>query len=974
MTTMTYSNGLIGFNPLQIEASEYLTLCKKIDGYEVIPNDRPVKLYFDVDIKYEDVESEEDGMDYLSSRELSRIYSTVLHVLSSYFGDKYDETAIAVCSSHNPYFRPFDRYDPKTKKLYLKDNYICKISFRLVVNNIIALVSHQKLLVEKINAYANTLIDADDRENIFKVNVFDPTPYADTGNQKIRSIYSNKPLENRPLKLIKGTPEMSLITAFIPPDAHLLTETIPERPIRIVDETPRDAEKDRAIFNAGIELLKPYAQSGQYEDWIRIGWAIKNTFNDSTLWHTFSKLGGKAYDRISVQDCWDNMEIREDGLGMGSIIEYMRKTDKTKTDAILSMFRPTQPKRPIIDARNILMETVNEDPDTDEETNSESSVEQVVINLWREKMNLPRNEYVEFMVHMEDVATQQIVNTTIETVVRESNSKSYETYEERYAKQTEEYLAKLLTGTHASNYIFGSHSSTPMAKWFLKCFPKKFITVKNVSYFYTGYIWKQCDKKLSELHTFIADTFFSFIVRLYAYWLNKLNSELTGATKEEDKEAIRKKILVLGEVHKTDIIKLHALQNRNELVNDIVIHSTNNDIEFNKEHHLFAFKNVIFDLRENKIIDPNPLYYISMCAGYDYDFNYPKERIDELRKLIETIHQNQEIREYYLSIISTSLTGIHPQYFFVFTGAGSNGKGSTNKLIMKTIGDEEGCYGYTAEGTLLTESIKGGSGSANQAIANMHQKRLIIAQEPKKDGKLQMDTVKRITGENQLNARGLYSTNTKTELYNTLILEANTIPKTDEVSDAVIRRLRIVPFLTKAMNKTDYELEEDKTNKCIKNTWYDDDRFRDQFKQAFFEILRPYCKAFFERGDIPEQPEICRKATNAHLAISDDMNAWILDNYEECPDATPIKLKEIYEYFKGTEAYLSLSKTAKRGFNMATFCDKLSSSPFIAKCIKMRKEYYKGKQLNADSLVGWKLKTDDDPPVDVAEEIDMVDV
>jgi phage/plasmid-associated DNA primase len=292
------------------------------------------------------------------------------NVLSGFFGEKYDPRQVCIEPSHHPYFRPYN-----ATKNALEENDICKISLHFVINNIIALVSHQKLLVEKLNAYANTVIDADDRENIFKNKpIFDNQPYKAKG-QKIRSIYANKPLENRPLTLEYGTEEMSLITAFIPKDAHVWIEDIPERPFSDANNSiVRDAEKDRAIFNAGIELLKPYAQGGQYNDWIRIGWAIKNTFDDSTLWHTFSKLGGKEYDRSSVQDYWDNFEFRKDGVNMGTIVEYMRKTDKRKTDAILSMNRTIETPD-FTEARNMLIEMINEDPDTDEETNSEQSVE-----------------------------------------------------------------------------------------------------------------------------------------------------------------------------------------------------------------------------------------------------------------------------------------------------------------------------------------------------------------------------------------------------------------------------------------------------------------------------------------------------------------------------------------------------------------------------------------------------------------------
>lgn len=912
MTTIEYSLELNEFNPRTINALDYESICKKYNSYEILPQDRPVKLYFDVDIKY-DVDDEQEGREYME--EMPRIRAMLQNVLSGFFREKYDFRQVSISTSHNPFYKPYN-----AGKRALEENHICKLSFHFVFNNIVALVSHQKLLVEKINAYANTVIDADDRDNIFKGVVFDKAPYG--RNQKIRSPYSNKPLEKRPLKIETGTFQQSCISAFIPEDVFIWEEQIPERPIRTTDEIPRDAEKDRAIFNAGIELLKPYAQSGQYDSWIRIGWAIKNTFNDSTLWHSFSKLGGKAYDRSTVQDYWDNMEFQEGGLSMGSIIEFMRKTDKTKTDAILTMFRPTLPERPIIDARNILMETINEDPDTDEETNSQQSVEYVV--------------------------------------------KIQKSYEEQFAEKESSRLKEYIKNK-SKTYIDGEHTPYDLAILFIDVFGHKFITCKETTYFYTGYVWKTCDKKLTDLHKFLCREFYMFISDLFDYWSKRNNTLLANTNDESKIKLIQDKKKALDILKPRILTTITTVNYRAQLVNEIVIQHTDNSIEFNIHNHLFAFKNAVFDLRKNEQIEPDPKHYISLYADYDYDPKYSSKCIKELNDFIRIIHQNEEIREYYLSIMATGMIGDHLQYFFIFTGAGGNGKGLLNKLFMQTISN----YGYKAPKTLFTADIKAG---ACPEIANMHQKRYICSQEPDKGTKLRMDNIKEFTGEDEYNARQLYSGDTRTKANNTMCLEANTIPHTNEVGRAVERRLRIVPFLTNAIEKTDYDLLEDKTNYCIKDVSYDTPEYREKYKQAFFEILRPYASQYYKHGDIPEMPEICRKATNAHLAISDNMNAWIEDNYEKYEKADPIKLKTIYEHFKCTEAFLSLSKTQKREFNMATFTNKLASSPFIAKYVKMRKAYHNGKRLDADSLVGWKLKTDDDTTVYEVEEIDMRDI
>jgi phage/plasmid-associated DNA primase len=48
------------------------------------------------------------------------------------------------------------------------------------------------------------------------------------------------------------------------------------------------------------------------------------------------------------------------------------------------------------------------------------------------------------------------------------------------------------------------------------------------------------------------------------------------------------------------------------------------------------------------------------------------------------------IRDYYLEILCTGLSGLQLENLFICTGAGGNGKGLLNSLMIKCFGD----YGY----------------------------------------------------------------------------------------------------------------------------------------------------------------------------------------------------------------------------------------------------------------------------------------
>lgn len=339
-----------------IDANEYNAICKKLDCYEYVNIGTPVKLYLDVDIKHH-VDSEEDGNGYME--ELPRIEGILQNVLSGFFKEKYNYQRVCISTSHNPYYRPYN-----IKKNALDENHICKMSFHFVFNNIIALVSHQKLLIEKLNAYANTVIDADDIQNVFKGYVFDTAPYGN-GKQKIRSIYANKPLEERPLKLEHGTEQMSFITAYIDENAYLWEEEISKREQKTDYTNATQNNMQRWIFDQIMEkqLLYKYAQSnaGMFAKWRDICWAIWYSFKDRKLVHSFSKLAGKkGYDEDATDKLIDEARDYGNLVGFRTVCFYAYEVDKKAMDTIQKEANKMEYKQGLDQARNILIETVNE--------------------------------------------------------------------------------------------------------------------------------------------------------------------------------------------------------------------------------------------------------------------------------------------------------------------------------------------------------------------------------------------------------------------------------------------------------------------------------------------------------------------------------------------------------------------------------------------------------------------------------------
>ena len=514
-----------------------------------------------------------------------------------------------------------------------------------------------------------------------------------------------------------------------------------------------------------------------------------------------------------------------------------------------------------------------------------------------------------------------------------------------------------------------------MAYYFKCIFGNQFIFSKNKLYFYNKIYWEEDDANYSNLIKFI-DSKFSFHLMDYSIARLDYKNKILSTTHSDSK-----KDLINGDISKINgfiknilTIKKHSI--RKDIVKDIIVQLTNNDIEFDNQPHLFAFKNCVFDLRTGLKVPPKPEYYLTATTGYKYDEKYDPVFVNILNTLIDGILPVVGVKHYFLSILATGLTGVQVENVFIFSGEGGNGKSLLNELFLCVLG----FYGYKLPSVVLQSSVKTG---ANPELANLHKKRYVVAQEPDHNKKFSMGVIKDITGGKTINARTLYSDGKNLVfLCLTLCIECNTKPPMDEVLDAVIRRLRVIPFITKSVEQAEYDAlaVNDRVNVNVKNTYYKSVEFQEKFKQAFFEILKPYAKAFYANNcELPPVPPECAKENRDYLAVSDDLFSWFNEFFEPLQPHElggefdkPIALTDIYKRFSSGDFYLSLPKIEKRKFNRKGFLDTFEKNIFLRKNIKRRSTTYNKKQLNYDCIVGWKLFNDEVIKEEEEEEVEYI--
>jgi phage/plasmid-associated DNA primase len=263
---------------------------------------------------------------------------------------------------------------------------------------------------------------------------------------------------------------------------------------------------------------------------------------------------------------------------------------------------------------------------------------------------------------------------------------------------------------------------------------------------------------------------------------------------------------------------------------------------------------------------------------------------------------------------------------------------------MKMLGN----YGYTCGNAVLLSPIKDG---ANQSIANMNNKRSIVYREPDSGtySKINACTVKELTGGAEINARGLYSSNTTCNLRGTHFLECNTKPDmSGEIDDAITMRLIIIEFVSTFTKNVEDVNEQN-------NIYLGDDNLKEPLWQenhrcALFEILVQYWKLIKDEMNIDKFiPKMVKDRVKDYMTKSNKLMNWFNLNYELCDDDVENKevvvIKDIYKMYKVSEDFVNLSKEVKRKLTEKSMVEFFERNPFTRKLYRDRDRRVKIKEI-----------------------------
>ncbi len=457
-------------------------------------------------------------------------------------------------------------------------------------------------------------------------------------------------------------------------------------------------------------------------------------------------------------------------------------------------------------------------------------------------------------------------------------------------------------------------------------------TDDNQLYIFNGRFWKQDEPLIKNM--------------IQKKIINLCNDRLETLwnSKDADKDHhIKETGLVISSI--SSVSKLNSILEQLKI--SLSIHKKNIAFDTLKPN-VFCWNNEAFDINTGEIYEVKKSDYISIKNGHDYAPSTQVQR-DVIHEIFTNIFPDEEMRKTYLSILRTGLTGYRQEKLFMASGLGRNGKGLINELMASTCGD----YAHKLHISVLTKEIKSGP---NPEVANLHLKRWVVGNEANDNEQILAGNMKRLTGDDVIDARALYSNDGKTKLCLTLALELNKlISLMGRIDDAIIERLVNIKFETRFT--TDENVLATNPNARKGNPYYKTDEFKTEYRCALFDYI-------LENGS--KELYVCERAkadTLEYLRDNDEMLQWFLEQYEKIEEPTIydyVQVKDVYSLYQESNLYLQMTKANKRKSNLKHFKRvSIQENCELSKSyVELYQKYEDGKRVvNARSvMLGWRLK------------------
>lgn len=279
-----------------------------------------------------------------------------------------------------------------------------------------------------------------------------------------------------------------------------------------------------------------------------------------------------------------------------------------------------------------------------------------------------------------------------------------------------------------------------------------------------------------------------------------------------------------------------------------------NTEDFNKHKHLLAVANGVVDLRDGKMTDSLPEYYITVKTPVPYNAEAEKPK-RFIRFIKEICCDNIDLIRYLLRVLGYCITGENrEQAYFIFYGRGANGKSVLINILRYVLGDT--LTGEVAQDAFIRKS---NGNSLNPSLVSIKDTRMGFVSEGNSKQEMDEALLKAITGGDIVTLRQLYKDHICFRPHFKIILTSNHMPALNYKDDAMQRRTKIIRF--------DNTFTGDKRDNNLEKTLQAE---AEGILKGLVILARAYYRdglSKYEPSCITEAYDICRAETDSIFAF-----------------------------------------------------------------------------------------------------------
>lgn len=272
---------------------------------------------------------------------------------------------------------------------------------------------------------------------------------------------------------------------------------------------------------------------------------------------------------------------------------------------------------------------------------------------------------------------------------------------------------------------------------------------------------------------------------------------------------------------------------------------------------------------------------------FELPFEFDKAKISQAKRFFgEIMNNDKEITKYLQTILGYCITGeTDLRSLYIFWGAGANGKSSLCELLRAVM---KKFYVTASKKTFIYQET--GSSHTSHLMPLMNA-RLAVLSETKEGDKLNEDTIKTLTGNDEISARELYGKQFSFKPLAKYIMLTNHKPIFNINDQALLDRIKYIPFNARfTVEPQEGELQKD--------TEFINDLMTIHLNEVFNWLCIGANRYYKSKGKL-QIPKSLQQATDEYINELDSTSQFIDSNCSKGDNlkAHRNKLYEMYEKY-----------------------------------------------------------------------------